>query len=149
MKTNYFIIPFFLAIICVACYDRQGELVVPEPPYSEMVGASEVTSNSAIFTLKTLFPVTANANGEFVMEDKYLVGYGFFYTTDPNKAVKNWNLAQGSIEDPTGTYSLKVLNLSPATNYYVRSWVQTANEQGQLNVVLVPSENSVEFVTLN
>jgi hypothetical protein len=100
--------------------------------YSEMASVTAITATSAIFTLKLKRPVTEAPDGSFMVDGMNFDRYEFYYSPDPDRALHLWHTAENSVSDASGTYSLEVSDLAPATRYYVKSSVKIAPRQVQV-----------------
>lgn len=146
MKPIYFSALIILAGLA-SCDDGDDVVGYVDPRYAEMAAVTEVTSTSATFTLKIKSPVIKTLDG-FQVDGKHFRSYTFYYSTDPDLSIRLWKQAEGTVADDSGSYHLKVNDLSPDTRYYVKASVVIApREQMAYNFSF--SASVLEFETTN
>ena len=146
MRRSSLFLLFVLCLLLQACSDEEPEYV-PEPVYTQITGVKDITSRTASITFKLNFPVTKDSSGMYIMDDKWLWKYGALYTTDTTQQKRLWLFTINIIPDASGSYTIRLEDLAPATTYYARSWVLTTKEI-QAAGLWNESEETIEFETL-
>ena len=83
----------------------------------------------------------------YIMDEKWISEHGALYSTDTTQHVRFWLRKGEQIPDASGSYTIKLSDLTPATVYYARSWVATSRKPYYFSV-WNESERTIKFETL-
>ncbi|HEY0741886.1 MAG TPA: hypothetical protein VGD40_10500 [Chryseosolibacter sp.] len=148
MRPNFFLTLILVSALVQSCNEPDPAPSVPDPVYVDMHEVTAISATTATLSLKVKYPVTKTTDDNYMVDGKYLTKYGFFYASNPELPLRQWEWVESLLKDESGIYSFEISDLQPDTEYHVRAYVVAIPGLRAQIYAYNQSENTLEFATL-